>query len=460
MKIISIILMILLNLVYANEVKFYQPSFDCSKVKENSVEYEICTNKDLSDWDKVLTEIYEKILKEIPKKEELKNDQREFLKDREICNEQNNKVSCIEESYKNRIYTINNIFALSNINLANYKSQKIKDTKNFIQLNDEIKSHLFINTFLDKIDIFEKKNYILLENGFLFKDLYSRGIYYANSQTGKMKKIYDWVEPWVFIKNSKPIKLAVKNSGGSSGKGYENIAIITIKDKGNTEDKTIIETQYDMESGLCGRAEELRLTKAGDIENFKYNEENNQLVIDFTEQDCSNKEITKKQLVYDLQSEDIDNLNKIAKNKTSKFSKIETEIENDKFEECMANSSGSSRVSECTKPIIEKYENKIKSLDAEVINSIRTTKKGFYDELFTYDNSNIKELRLTLENIYKENAQSWEKHKLTYFKFIDNTYEIQDGTMWSGVGDMRRITFLKNRIKEILDIKNKIEQGN
>jgi hypothetical protein len=45
------------------------------------------------------------------------------------------------------------------------------------------------------------------------------------------------------------------------------------------------------------------ITKAGDIENFEYDETKNLLKIDFTEQDCSNKKISNEKLVYDLEKD-------------------------------------------------------------------------------------------------------------------------------------------------------------
>ena len=39
-----LVLLVTVNL-FAEEVKFYQTSYDCKKVKEGSVEYKICTVK-------------------------------------------------------------------------------------------------------------------------------------------------------------------------------------------------------------------------------------------------------------------------------------------------------------------------------------------------------------------------------------------------------------------------------
>jgi uncharacterized protein len=159
--------------------------------------------------------------------------------------------------------------------------------------------------------------------------------------------------------------------------------------------------------------------------------------------------------------------NKIAELKSiiykynDEFLKIETKIENDDYKKCLANSGGGSLVWQCNESIIKNYENIINSLNMEIINSIQHSKNGVFEELpIYYDTDRIKKFRLNLENIYKSNIENWEKYSLTYYEYLNNTYGIQDGTIWAGVADMYKINFLKNRIKMLLNIENKIERGN
>ncbi|RBQ27929.1 lysozyme inhibitor LprI family protein [Aliarcobacter vitoriensis] len=304
MKQISIILIFFVNLIYAQSIEFYKPSFDCGNVKKDSIEFLICKSNDLSKLDIELNEIYKKLIQIIPEKKTLIEEQREFLKDRKTCTNED----CIKNIYKNRLYILNSIYKFLNVKLDEYKSEKIKyiDIKDFIYLY-EVKSNLFTSKLLNIIDIFEKNNYILVEDGFLirFYDVrLNNGIYYVNNRTGRIKRVVGGIiDNWFIIENYTPTKIVVKILDGHRGLGYESIESITIKDGENIENKVIIETQYDMESGFCNRAEVLGITKAGDIKNFEYDETKNFLKIDFIEQDCSNKKISNEKLVYDLKKD-------------------------------------------------------------------------------------------------------------------------------------------------------------
>lgn len=260
MKQISIILIFFVNLMYAQNIEFYKPSFDCRNVKKDSVEFLICTNNDLSKLDVELNEIYKKVINnhniEESIKTNIKNEQTNWVINiRNGCN----NISCLEYIYTNKI----------------------------------------------------------------------------------------------------------------------------------TELKSVI---------------------------YKYNDE---------------------------------------------FLKIETKIENDDYKKCLSNSNDGSLVWKCNESIMENYENLINLLNIEIINSIQNNKNGIFEELpIYYGEDEIKKFRLNLENIYKTNIETWQKYSLTYYEYLNNTYGIQDGTMWIGIADRYKIEFLKNRIKMLLNIKNKIERGN
>ncbi|MDN5054876.1 tetratricopeptide repeat protein [Aliarcobacter butzleri] len=287
-----------------------KPSFDCKNIKKDSVESLICKSNNLSKLDVELNEIYKKLLQIIPEKKELIQEQREFLKDRKTCTNED----CIKNIYKDRLYILNSIYKFINVNLDDYKSQKIKyvDIGDFIYLY-EIKNKLFVNKLLNILDIFEKNNYILFEDGFLLRyylDVRGKsGIYYVDTKTGKIKKIADGEikDNWFIVKNSNPIKVVFKSGDGVHGVGYESIESTTIQDGENIENKVILETQYDMESGFCNRAEILGIRKSGDIKNFEYDETKNLLKIDFIEQDCSTNKYKEKILLYDLIKDKFDN---------------------------------------------------------------------------------------------------------------------------------------------------------
>ncbi|MCT7614151.1 lysozyme inhibitor LprI family protein [Aliarcobacter butzleri] len=58
---LGLLLLSSLSSVYANDVQFYNPSFDCSKVKKDSVEHMICTDNILSKSDEILKEYKQRI---------------------------------------------------------------------------------------------------------------------------------------------------------------------------------------------------------------------------------------------------------------------------------------------------------------------------------------------------------------------------------------------------------------
>ena len=105
----------------AKEVKpkFYTPSFNCSTFNKNSVEYKICTNKELSKLDFKMSKLYHKIGKlQIGKKYSpiFINQQREWLKIRNDCL----NINCLKKKYREKI---------------NYlKKYKILNIKQFIQM--------------------------------------------------------------------------------------------------------------------------------------------------------------------------------------------------------------------------------------------------------------------------------------------------------------------------------------
>jgi uncharacterized protein len=81
------------------------PSFDCRKVKESSIEKMICADNELAKLDLKLAEVYaaasKKAVNEHPPV--LKAEQRGWVKGRNECWKSDNKWSCVDESYRRRI---------------------------------------------------------------------------------------------------------------------------------------------------------------------------------------------------------------------------------------------------------------------------------------------------------------------------------------------------------------------
>ncbi|MGD9718365.1 MAG: lysozyme inhibitor LprI family protein [Arcobacteraceae bacterium] len=102
MKKIIVLTIVLIVNVLANDVKFYKPSFDCSKVKEGSIEYKICTDLDASKLDSQMNNIWHTF---DPFPEEIRKSQRSWLKERNACK----TIECIRKSYEKRITVLGKI---------------------------------------------------------------------------------------------------------------------------------------------------------------------------------------------------------------------------------------------------------------------------------------------------------------------------------------------------------------
>jgi uncharacterized protein len=150
MKKIIVLTIVLIVNILASDVKFYSPSFDCSKVKENSIEYKICIDEKLSQLDINLSKIYNSfylITKEI------KEDQRAWIKKRNQCKEN----QCIQKLYQKRIEELKT-------SLDNQKTFSKKEL-NFLRKSQEAlqieTSHNQEYTFVEKEffdDLFTFKN--------------------------------------------------------------------------------------------------------------------------------------------------------------------------------------------------------------------------------------------------------------------------------------------------------------
>jgi uncharacterized protein len=79
-----------------------KPAFDCSKVKDSSVEKIICSDEQLAQLDHTLAKVYaaaaKKAVNEHPPV--LKAEQRGWIKGRNECWKSSDKRQCVEESYR------------------------------------------------------------------------------------------------------------------------------------------------------------------------------------------------------------------------------------------------------------------------------------------------------------------------------------------------------------------------
>ena len=103
-KIVLIIITIVLSFNYVvgndNKVKFYNPSFSCDNVKKDSVEYMICSDEELSKFDRELSKQYKKTINN--SQVDLKNiklSQKNWLIKRNECKD----IFCIKKYYMKRI---------------------------------------------------------------------------------------------------------------------------------------------------------------------------------------------------------------------------------------------------------------------------------------------------------------------------------------------------------------------
>ena len=61
-KVFLIFLIFSKFILFAEDIKFYNLSFDCSRVQKDSVQYKICSSNVLLMQDNVLTNIYKLLL--------------------------------------------------------------------------------------------------------------------------------------------------------------------------------------------------------------------------------------------------------------------------------------------------------------------------------------------------------------------------------------------------------------
>ncbi len=141
-----ITLTLLAATLIAKDILIYIFSLECNKIEKNTTKYKICANKELLKLDKELLEVYESFYFS---SNQIKNDQKAWVKKRNICKD----ISYIKQEYKERLKRLKN--SLSNQNSFPkfildtmqkvQKSMKLYWAPYLFETNEDIKKQLKFN---------------------------------------------------------------------------------------------------------------------------------------------------------------------------------------------------------------------------------------------------------------------------------------------------------------------------
>lgn len=166
MRFMTLTLLMALSL-WAGE--FYKPSFDCLNVKENSIEYQICTDEKLSEWDRQLAGLYSDA---VLVNRDAKQAQRDWLSERNSCVD----TECIARHYRERIKELQE---MNDAYAKGLKAAYIKAKKEYEKTRDVYKAiPLLENAGIRAI--IEKRPSFLSEEAYLtYLEAYA--FYYINT---------------------------------------------------------------------------------------------------------------------------------------------------------------------------------------------------------------------------------------------------------------------------------------
>lgn len=99
MKRLIIVTIFLTVSLFAEDIRYFKTSFDCQKIKKDSTQWAICTDGILAGWDRFMNDVYKFSYTKEKDKELLKNEQLNWIKERNSCRE---NFNCIEGSYSRR----------------------------------------------------------------------------------------------------------------------------------------------------------------------------------------------------------------------------------------------------------------------------------------------------------------------------------------------------------------------
>ena len=171
---LGLLLLCSLSFVYADDVQFYNPSFDCGKVKKDSVEYMICTNEILSLQDNILTNAYNSLTKLTKLNiKKIKDEQKNWLINRKQCKD----YKCLKVSYENRIkqfiyiyelYIKNDFLPLERIKVANPDDNDNMALKDNFTCKSKIDSQVLARDkefyFIDDFSKYNQKEFSFFVN--------------------------------------------------------------------------------------------------------------------------------------------------------------------------------------------------------------------------------------------------------------------------------------------------------
>lgn len=300
MKIILTLLLLIVTLTAKEQVKFYKPSFDCKNIVKNSIEYKICIDKELSKLDLNLANLYNKLQTIIFDKKELNINKISFLIQRDKCKD----TECIKNIYQNQFDTIEKSYKLYKINKI-YEMIKNVNLDDFI--NPDNRNNKILTKEFQKLIENKKIKTVPIKNNYLFtldNHKLNAGLYCANNTTGEVIKITaGFIKTWQVFKEKDSFKIITLSNSGEKGLGYTEISLFKIAERCSIfNKKTIFSYNYDMESGLCGR-EELKIERSADIKTFNFDFDKKLLKVNIQEQQCSNKKISNKSLIFNILTE-------------------------------------------------------------------------------------------------------------------------------------------------------------
>ena len=99
MKKLIIVTIFLTVSLSAEDIRYFKTSFDCQNIKKDSTQLAICTDGTLAGWDRFMNDVYRFSYTKEKDKELLKNEQLNWIKERNSCRE---NFNCIEDSYSRR----------------------------------------------------------------------------------------------------------------------------------------------------------------------------------------------------------------------------------------------------------------------------------------------------------------------------------------------------------------------
>lgn len=285
-------------------------SFDCAKAS-TKVESIICNIPDISALDEDLAKSYKAALLDQSKAGEIKQTQKQWLKERNACVD----AGCVREMYRIRTGQLSPAsteeIEETDIYESNEDGKVVKPLKpsspQAQSLVSVYSSSIHASSFASVENLHTyvplgDKQYLLStigemsgENGLFLVDLHSNAVerliwgpYEIADQPG-----FDKVKTWFLTKS---------NGGGQPGVGETALTAIIVLQQPHGKVLVnvdhIFSIPWDMEAGQCGR--KLKSGKAGDINSYTTSQDHEQMFLNVvvTAQNCITKQVTQDNLRF------------------------------------------------------------------------------------------------------------------------------------------------------------------